>query len=167
MFWEQFTQSRRKVKTTTMRNAIKLNYGTFWNAKLAKRYNKAYLGRISDGTCPLCNNPDSGTHVLGACSHRYLKGLYIERQDEAVAIVGKAIMEGAKGGCLTTLVADAGRHGRVTGLAANEWIPQQVLSSVPGSLLQRMRPDILISEKEREPFSQARGPARCATTAPV
>ena len=75
-----FAQSRRNVKTTTVRNAIKLRYGTFWNAKLAKRFNKPHLGRISDGTCPLCNNPDSGTHVLGPCSHRYLKGLYIEAQ---------------------------------------------------------------------------------------
>ena len=49
MFWEQYMQSRRKVKTTTVRNAIKLRYGTFWNAKLAKRFNKPYLGRISDG----------------------------------------------------------------------------------------------------------------------
>ena len=34
-------------------------------------------------------------------------------------------MEGAKGSCLTRLVADAGRHGRVTGLAsaANARIP--------------------------------------------
>ena len=29
MFWEQFTQSRRKVKTTAVRNAIQLRYGTF------------------------------------------------------------------------------------------------------------------------------------------
>ena len=57
-------------------------------------------------------------------------------------------MEGAKGGCPTTLVADAGRRGRVTGLAANERIPQQVLINVLGSSLQRMRPDILIFEKE-------------------
>ena len=57
-------------------------------------------------------------------------------------------MEGAKGGCLTTLVADAGRHGRVTGLAANDRIPQQVLTNVRESILQCMRPDIPIFEKE-------------------
>ena len=39
IFWEQFTQSRRKVKTSTVRDAIKLRYETFWNAKLAKRFN--------------------------------------------------------------------------------------------------------------------------------
>ena len=86
--------------------------------------------------------------VLSCHYHHYLKGLYIDRHNEAVAIVGKAIMEGAKGGCLTTFVADAGRHGRVTGLAANDRIPQQVLSNVPKSLQQRMRPDILIFAKE-------------------
>ena len=74
------------------------------------------------------------------------RGLYIERHNEAFAILGKAIMEGAKGGCLTTLLANAGRHGRVTRVAANDRIPQQILSylsDVPGSILQRMRPDIL------------------------
>ena len=95
-----------------MRNAIKLRYESFWNSKLAKRLIKPYLGRTPDGTCPLCNNPDSGRHILGACMHRYLKGLYIERRNEAVAIYGKAIMEGAKGGCLTALVAGTGRHGQ-------------------------------------------------------
>ena len=52
-------------------------------------------------------------------------------------LAGKAIMEGAKGGCRTTLVADAGRHGRVTGFAANDSIPQhtqQVQSNVSGSI---------------------------------
>ena len=151
MFWEKFTKSRTKVTTTTVRNAIKLRYGTFWNAKLAKRFNKPYMGRISIGLCPLYNNLDSDTHVLGACSHRYLKGLHIERHNEAVAIVGKAIMEGAKGGCSTTLVADAGRHGKVTGPAANDRIPQHVLSNVPGSILRHIPPAILLlRKKDRE-----------------
>ena len=46
------------------------------------------------------------------------------------------------------MVADAGRHGRAKGLAANDRIPQQVLSNVAGSFLYRMRPDILILGKE-------------------
>ena len=57
-------------------------------------------------------------------------------------------MEGAKGGRLTTLVAEAGRRVRVMGLAANDRIPQQLLTNVPGSILQCMRPDIPIFEKE-------------------
>ena len=98
LFWERFTK--------TLRNALKLRHGTFWNAKLARHFQKPYFGKTSDGKCPFCKNPDSGTHVLGACTHRLVKGLYIERHNEAVATAGKAIMEGAKGGCLAVLMAD-------------------------------------------------------------
>ena len=96
-----------------MHNAIELRYEAFWNAALAKRFNKAYLGRISDGKFPACNNRDSGKHILGACiacSHCYLKGLYIKRHNEAVAIVAKAITEGAKGDCLTDCLISALQH---------------------------------------------------------
>ena len=53
-------------------------------------------------------------------------------------------MEGKKGGCLTTMVTDAGWHGKVTGTAEFERIPQQVLSEVPEDILRRMRPDLLL-----------------------
>ena len=66
LFWDQFTRSSKQLKTCTVRNALKLRHGTFWNAKLARRFQKPYLGKASDGKCPLCKNPDSGTHVLGA-----------------------------------------------------------------------------------------------------
>ena len=101
------------------------------------------------GNCPLCGAPDSGTHVLGACTHKHVKGLYIERRNEAVAAAGKAMMEGAKGGCLAVLMADAGLHGKVTGLSDESRIPRQVLPNVPETMLRRMRPDILLFEKER------------------
>ena len=110
LFWDHFTRSLKEVKTCTVRNTIKLRHGAFWNAKLAKRVCKPYMGAsISDGMCPLCGAPDSGTHVLGACTHKLLKGLYrerLERHNEAVATVGKAIMEGARGGCLAVLMAE-------------------------------------------------------------
>ena len=69
-----------------------------------------------------------------------VKGIYIERHIEAVATAGKAIMEGAKGGCLALMMADAGWHGKVTGLSVESRIPSQVLSDVPESMLRRMRP---------------------------
>lgn len=148
LFWDQFTKSSRKIKTCTIRNTIKLRFGTFWNAKLAMRFRKPYNEqKISDGKCPLCGGLDSGTHVLGACTHRLIKGLYIERHNEAVAAVGKAIMEGAKGGCLAVLMADAGWHGNVTDLSDESRIPSQVLPDVPKVALRRMRPDILLFEK--------------------
>ena len=87
-------------------------------------------------------------HVLGACTHMLVKVLYIERRKEAVPTAGKAIMEGAKGGCLAMLMADAGWHGKVTGLSVESRIPSQVLRGVPESMLRRMRPDILPIEKQ-------------------
>ncbi len=95
-------------------------YGAFWNAKLAMRFQKPYLGKPSDGKCSLCKQPDSGTHTLGACTHQHMKGLYIERHNEAVACVSKAVMEGGKGGCFTAMMVDAGWHGKVTGVATSE-----------------------------------------------
>ncbi len=39
-----------------------------------------------------------------------MKGLLIERHNEAVACVSKAVMEGRKGGCLTAMMVDAEQH---------------------------------------------------------
>ena len=71
--------------------------------------------------------------VLGGCTHRLAKGVYIERHNEAVATAGKAIMEGARGGCLAVLavlmawMADAGWHGKVAGMTVESRSPSQVL----------------------------------------
>ena len=152
MFCDQFTKCSNKLSICTVRNALKLRHGTFWNAKLAKRFQKPYLGKTSDGRCLLCKNPDSATHVLGACTHKLIKGRYIERHNEAVASTGKAIMEMAQDGGLAVLVADAGRLGKVTGLCANSKVPNEVLlallKNVPEDMLRRMRPDILLFERE-------------------
>ena len=106
-----------KLKTCTVKNALKLRYGTFWNAKLARRFQKplkSYLGKASDGKCPLCKNSDPGRHVLGACTYRLFKELYIESRNETVATAGKAIMEVGKGGCLACVLAKT---------AISPWIP--------------------------------------------
>ena len=112
-----------RPKTCTLRNALKLRHGAFWNAQLARRFQKPYLGKASAGRCPLSKKPDSGTHGFGACTHRLVNGLYIERHNEASLTAEKAFMEGAKGGCqayLAVLVAGTGWHGQVTGLCV-EW----------------------------------------------
>ena len=55
-------------------------------------------------------------------------------------------MEGAKGVCLAVLMADAGWHGKDTGLSVESRIPSQVLRDVPESMVHRMRPDMLLIE---------------------
>ena len=169
LFWDRFSRGGNRVKTGTVRNALRLRYGAFWNAKLAVRFQKPYLGKPSDGKCPLCKQPDSGTHTLGACTHRQMKGLYIERHNEAVACVSKAVMEGRKGGCLTAMMVDAGWHDKVTSVATSERIPQQVLTGVLAAVLKRMRPDLLLFERlagagplNLDSLEQGREQSRCA-----
>ena len=95
------------------------------------------------------------SHVVGppraiqcmACSRSLYsqagrKDLYIEQHNEALATAGKAIMEGAKGGCLAVLLADAGWHGKVTGLSNESRIHTQVLPDVPDVISCAMQPDI-------------------------
>ncbi len=146
LFWDKLSRGGKRPKTSIVRNALRLRYGAFWNAKLAMRFQKPYLGKPSDGKCPVCKQRDSGTHTLGACAHRHMRGRYIERHNEAVRM-SKAFMEGRKGGCLTALMMDAGWHGEVTGVAAFKRILQQVLPSVPDDVLKRMRPDLLLFER--------------------
>ena len=50
-------------------------------------------------------------------------------------------------GCLAVLMADAGWHGKVTGLSVESGIPGQVLRGVIESMLRRMRPDMLLIKK--------------------
>ena len=59
----------------------------------------------------------------------------------------KAILKAAKGGCLAVLMADAGWHGKVTGLRVEPRMPSQKLREVPESMLRRMRPDTLESHR--------------------
>ncbi len=80
LIWDRFSRGGKRVKTDLVRNALRLRYGAFWNAKLAVHFQKPYLSKPSDGKCPLCKQLDSGNHTLGACTHRHMKGLYIETQ---------------------------------------------------------------------------------------
>ncbi len=38
LFWDRFSRGDKRVKTGTVRNALRLRYGAFWNAKLAVRF---------------------------------------------------------------------------------------------------------------------------------
>ena len=96
----------------------------------------------------------TGMHVLGTCTHRWVKRLYIQRHDGAVATAGKAIMEGAKGGCLAVFMPDAGWHGRATGFSVEARIPSQVPRIAPESMLCRMRPGMLLVEKKSSDRTQ-------------
>ena len=109
------------------------------------KYQIGVLIRILDGTCPPCNNPDLGTHTSqGAATLAICRACsFMGTMKQLPLLLGlpcKARWR-AKEGCLTTFVADAGRHGRVTRLSANDSLPHQVLNNVSGSSLQCLRPN--------------------------
>ncbi len=41
LFWDRFSRGGKRLKTGTVRNALRLRYGAFWNAKLAMRFQEA------------------------------------------------------------------------------------------------------------------------------
>ena len=73
----RFSRGSKRLETGTIRNALRLRYGAYWNAKLAMQFQEPYLDKFSDGKCPVCKQPDSGTHTLGACTHGHMKGLIL------------------------------------------------------------------------------------------
>jgi hypothetical protein len=89
---------------------LKFIYGQLYNDKLAKRYGHAHADE-----CPICHNPNVGTHIAGECS--YHKALTISRHNAACQHVHAAFWKSAKGGGglhnapdLVLVTADAGSH---------------------------------------------------------
>ena len=103
LIWERFTRSSKKVKT----HDYKHPQAPAWDvlecqasSAIPKAIPKRHCSCQALKICPLCGAPDAGRHVLEACTHKHVKGLYIARHNEAVATSGKAIIEGARCGCL-------------------------------------------------------------------
>lgn len=140
-------------KESTVRMVFKARTGLVHNAKLAMRYRTAYKvggrrqgakrGNISDGRCRLCGLPDGVGHMLGACSHRKMKAMYIERHNRAVRKVNRKLRRHAKGGgCYTIMDGGKAAMSHLHG-AAGTRLPSFLLPGVGSAKLQKKRPDIL------------------------
>ena len=96
---------------------LKFIYGQLYNGKLAKRY-----GHTQSDLCPLCQKPDSCTHIAGECpAHDALR---ISRHNTACQLIHAAIRKTAKGGGalhsapdLVLVMADTGTQPTTTGTA--------------------------------------------------
>ena len=87
--------------------------------------------------CPLCGQPDSGSHMLGGCTHPEVKKMVIHRYDEAHRIIINAINKGKKGSSL--LIADVGTATTLGNLGVHhKRIPEWVL---PNNVLARHSTD--------------------------
>ena len=105
------------VTLPMLRNTLKARYGQLWNKHMAFIRNMPYrngLGVARNDSCPLCGQPDSGSHILGGCGHPEMKKGYISRQNAAGRLILKAMQSGTKGNCFT--IADIGSHDKLEGI---------------------------------------------------
>jgi hypothetical protein len=95
---------------------MKYRHGCIWNAKLAKRIGRQYKccrhakpHPSAKAPCPLCGLEDSGGHIMGDCRHKHMQGLTIQRHNDAVQTIAKALRKSAHMGDGLTWM-DAGDH---------------------------------------------------------
>lgn len=123
----------RKLPWAAKRTAFKYRWGKLFTTKQAKLMNITYFGMTitsnakGEALCPLCKQPDSGTHVLGGCTATpEMHALYVKRHDEAVQRIRQAISSGTCG--RGTILMDAGKRSElpadVSGKATDlkEWL---------------------------------------------
>ena len=140
------------VSASVIRIRFKAMTGTLWNAKLARRYGRAYLVRngrihaaepVSSGLCPLCRKADGVGHMTGECEHTRMKALFIKRHDAAVRKIVRALQRRTRqGGCYTIMdackAADLGKHG-----VSGKRLPGFILPTEESDGLEKKRPDVL------------------------
>ncbi len=79
-----------KYSDAQIRSAFKFRVGHIHNRKHEYRYS----GLPGIPLCPLCGQPDSGSHIMLACHHRDMRKLHIERHNKAVRILANAMLKG-------------------------------------------------------------------------
>ena len=148
-FWR-----RADIKAATVKQVLKARFGVMWNMRQAFKMQLPYFtgGPIARTLrCPLCNEPDSTTHMLNGCLHKEMKALQISRHDEAGRLILKEVLRGKHGA--SHVVADLGRYEKVKGLGIDDnrvdkdLLPDQafVRAGLSRQMRSKMRPDILMA----------------------
>ena len=159
-FWR-----RSDIKAAAVRQVLKARFGVMWNMRQAFKMQMPYFlgGPIARNTrCPLCQEPDSTTHLLNGCLHKEMKALQISRHDEAGRLILKEILRGKHGS--SHVVADLGRYEKIKGLGIHDnrvdanLLPDQtfVRAGLAPRLRTKMRPDILMARPMRSNLCRKR-----------
>ena len=136
--------------------------GVLHSAKRAKMY-----GLCATDACPLCGQPDGGSHIASGCQHNTMTRLYTERHNKAGRMVLSCISKGSMGGALVS--ADVGRKEK----RLEDGVPLTETNHVPEWLLppprratrtqkkehrqalRLLKPDILLVTGDRTPQAAA------------
>ena len=117
-----------------LKNVLKCRFSQLWHM------GKAHMFKIPGGpittndACPLCGQPDSGSHMLGGCSHPEIKKMTIFRHNEAHRLMLKGIIKGRIGSFL--IIADVGKTEELRSIGVHhKRIPKYVL---PDSTIARL-----------------------------
>ena len=103
-FWNMPEVSSNKIT-----NLLKTRQGNTWTVKLAMQRNMAYRKgqpKATHDRRPICNKPDSAGHLLGGCSNKEMKAMYIARHDKAMRKLLKQVLSGKHGAHY--VIADVG-----------------------------------------------------------
>jgi ribonuclease HI len=125
-----------KIKKVTH----KYRMGCIYNQKLAHR-----MGHAPSPTCPHCGAPDSGSHLLGGCTHPHIAGLRILRHNDAVRAIARLIRTSAAPHIRNALAyMDAGKAPDALIASEDSRLPSWILNLDPSEERQSYRPDILL-----------------------
>ena len=149
-FWKD-----QAITTAATRQVLKARYGQIWTMRKAYNYRMPYFrgGKVANNIkCPHCHHNASTGHMLGECCDKDMKGMYIERHNEALRLIAAEIQKGESGNHMVYL--DAGKDEKVQHLACpNKQIPHEIISNrtlrLHGMNVDErrvLRPDALIIE---------------------
>jgi len=135
-----------------VKNILQIRYQLLWTGSKALQISRPYkttAGVSVDGLCHICppshthaRAPDTAGHILGSCRHPELKACYITRHNKALVRIHSAFLQGSKASSMMILDATS-RKKLPEGIYHNR-IPQWMLPSVPPTILDALRPDILL-----------------------
>ena len=131
---------------------MRYRHNGLWNKKHADRIHKPYRAHIYARrrhdvlhACPLCGLEDGAGHMLGGCEHRDIKGLIIERHNDAVRLLAQEIRNSDRFRD-AALVMDCKESDRESVLAIGTRVPNWIYEGVPEEHKDRLRPDLVLFE---------------------
>jgi ribonuclease HI len=115
-------------------------YGCLYTQKMAHRFKQA-----PNDLCPMCKSPDSGTHLLGACTHPAITKHRIQRHNDVVRAIGRLLRLSTDLPLRNShIIMDAGKAAdAIIGNSEDHRIPQWMLPSLPKEQRLKLRPDLL------------------------
>ena len=122
-------------KWSQIRTMLLARFNCLWTARRALLFK---CPGANGGNCPLCNQPDSVGHLLGACRFKPVHAAITARHNAAVNLVRVAMLDGALGASYTVMDAcpDAARPEGVASTRVPSWLLCGELAS--------SRPDLLV-----------------------